>query len=288
MKKTLLLFVTVLFVILATSCASAEKSEKMARDIEGYKLPVLPTDSTSVVYVVRQQKKGLSPANIVPFWISVDDAFVGLGNGAVAVYVLKPGEHTLFANSWPKGEDANTIPFKTEIGQLYFYQVDPKGGWPLPRVEAKSIDKIAGTYSVKHLYSVSTPVFDLSEDDIQFAGQSGDKAEKQVAGTGNTELEHLTIHWNINTRPQGADCYWRIKSSTPDVKNQNEKYLAPSPYESTETYDIKGLSRENAGDVQVEIRCTKTGHLDQKKVFNMLSVIDEKEISIMMTLVKDE
>ena len=111
---------------------------------------------------------------------------------------------------------------------------------------------------------------------------------KQVAGTGNTNLERLTIHWNINTRPQGADCYWRVKSSTPEVKNQNEKYLAPSPYESTETYDIKGLSRENAGDVQVEIRCTKSGYLDQKKVFNMLSVIDEKEISIMMPLVKDE
>ena len=114
------------------------------------------------------------------------------------------------------------------------------------------------------------------------------EASRQVAGTGNTNLERLTIHWNINTRPQGADCYWRVKSSTPDVKNQNEKYLAPSPYESTETYDIKGLSRENAGDVQVEIRCTKNGYLDQKKVFNMLSVMDEKEISIMMPLVKDE
>ena len=114
------------------------------------------------------------------------------------------------------------------------------------------------------------------------------ESSKQVTGTGNTELERLTIHWNINTRPQGADCYWRVKSSTPDVKNQNEKYLAPTPYESTETYDIKGLSRDNAGDVQVEIRCSKPGYADQKKVFNVLSVLDEKEISIMMPLVKDE
>ena len=114
------------------------------------------------------------------------------------------------------------------------------------------------------------------------------EANKQVAGTGYTELERLTIHWNINTRPQGADCYWRVKSSTPDVKNQNEKYLAPTPYESTETYDIKGLSRDTAGDVQIEIRCSKPGYSDQKKVFNVLSVLDEKEISIMMPLVKDE
>ena len=112
--------------------------------------------------------------------------------------------------------------------------------------------------------------------------------ETVVASEPAPQLDSLTIHWNINTRPQGADCYWRVKSSTPDVKNQNEKYLAPSPYESTETYDIAGLTRANAGDVQVEIRCTKSGHLDQKKVFNMLSVMDEKEISVMMTLVKDE
>ena len=120
------------------------------------------------------------------------------------------------------------------------------------------------------------------------ASSPKNEANKQVTGQGNTALEHLTIHWAINTRPQGADCFWRVKSSTPDVKNQNEKYLAPSPYESTETYDIKGLSRDTAGDVQIEIRCTKAGYMEQKKVFNALSILDEKEISILMQLVKDE
>ena len=120
------------------------------------------------------------------------------------------------------------------------------------------------------------------------ASSPKNEANKQVTGKGDTALERLTIHWNIQSRPQGADCYWRVKSSTPDVKNQNERYLAPTPYESTETFDIKGLTYNNAGDVQVEIRCTKAGYLDQKKVFDMLSVIDEKEISIMMPLVKDE
>jgi hypothetical protein len=100
-------------------------------------------------------------------------------------------------------------------------------------------------------------------------------------------VNDVTIHWNVNTRPQGADCFWRVKSSTPAVKNQNERYLAPTPYESTETYDIKGLTRKNAGDVQIEIRCTKPKYMDQKKVFNMLSVLDEKEISIMMQLVAE-
>ena len=116
-----------------------------------------------------------------------------------------------------------------------------------------------------------------------FLGCGGKKAKKTVEIAPN-----VTIHWALNTRPQGADCYWRVKSSTPDVKNQNEKHLAPTPYESTETFDIKGRTRKNAGDVQVEIRCSKPGYFDQKKVFNMLSVIDEKEISIMMPLVKEE
>ena len=115
-----------------------------------------------------------------------------------------------------------------------------------------------------------------------FLGCGGKKAKKTVEIAPN-----VTIHWALNTRPQGADCFWRVKSSTPAVKNQNEKYLAPTPYESTESYDIPGLTRQNAASVQIEIRCSKPGYADQKKVFNMLSVMDEKEISIMMQLVKD-
>ena len=69
------------------------------------------------------------------------------------------------------------------------------------------------------------------------ASSPKNEANKQVTGEGNTALEHLTIHWSIQSRPAGADCYWRVKSSTPNVKNQNERYLAPTPYESTETFE---------------------------------------------------
>ena len=120
------------------------------------------------------------------------------------------------------------------------------------------------------------------------ASSPKNEANKQVTGQGNTALEHLTIHWAINSRPQGADCSWRVKSSTPDVKNQNERYLSATPYESTETFDIKGLTYNNAGNVQIEVKCSKPGYMEQKKVFNMLSVIDEKEISAMFQLVKEE
>ena len=280
MKKSATILIMILFSIFISSCGSsqklAEQRERMARDIEGYELPVKPTNSTSVVYITRPD---VSFGNGVIFTIAVDDNKEKLLNGSVVAYILKPGSHNLFVAA----ENKNLIPFQTEAGQVYFYEVTVRMGWLGARANTHVVDGVFGTYQVKQLYNArSTAVVNLT-------GENPDQEVNQkVAGTGKTELERLTIHWNINTRPQGADCYWRVKSSTPDVKNQNEKYLAPTPYESTETYDIKGLSRDNAGDVQVEIRCSKPGYNDQKKVFNMRSVIDEKEISIMMPLVKEE
>ena len=91
MKKVLVLFAAVLFSILVTSCASAEKTaemnEKMARDIEGYELPVLPTDSTAVVYTVRPSKMA---GMIVPFKISIDGYPETLTNGSVIIFIINP------------------------------------------------------------------------------------------------------------------------------------------------------------------------------------------------------
>ena len=133
---------------------------------------------------------------------------------------------------------------------------------------------------------------DVDWDRIAFflhrADSPKNEANKQVTGEGNTALEHLTIHWDIDSRPQGADISWRLVSSTPGVKNQNKRYLHTTPYETTETFDIKGLTYNNAGDVQIEILCEKTGYYTQSKKFSVLSVIDEKEISAFFRLVKEE
>ena len=110
----------------------------------------------------------------------------------------------------------------------------------------------------------------------------------QVAGDGNTALEHTVIRWNIESRPAGADVYWRIVSSSPEVKNTNAVYTGTTPYESTESFDIKGLSFENSGNVQVEIKCDKPGYISQTRRFNLRQVIEQKEISTKFNLVKDE
>ncbi len=133
---------------------------------------------------------------------------------------------------------------------------------------------------------------DIDWDRIAFFLDKADRAalegNKQVTGEGNTALESTVIRWNVVSAPQGADVYWRVVSSTPDVKNTNSNYLGTTPYESTETFDIVGLTYNNSGNVQIEITCEKPGYLSQKKRFNLRQVIDQKEISTKFNLVKEE
>lgn len=113
------------------------------------------------------------------------------------------------------------------------------------------------------------------------------EANKKVQGEGNTALEHLTVHWNVNSRPQGADVFWRVISQTPEVKNQNYKYLETTPYEGSETINIKGLTYNNAGNVQIEIKVEKKGYYSQTKKLDILSLIDDNDVSYMFKLVPE-
>lgn len=114
------------------------------------------------------------------------------------------------------------------------------------------------------------------------------EANKKVEGEGNTALEHLVIHWNVNSRPQGADVYWRVISQTPEVKNQNYKYLETTPYEGSETLNIKGLTYNNSGLVQIEVKVEKTGYYSQTKKYDVRSLIDENDVSYMFRLIPEE
>ena len=110
---------------------------------------------------------------------------------------------------------------------------------------------------------------------------------KQVTGEGDTALEHTIIRWYIDSAPKGADVFWRVVSSTPDVKNTNQLYLGTTPYESTESFDIKGLTFNNSGDVQIEISCEKIGYSTQRKRFNVRQAIEQKEISTKFNLIEE-
>ena len=137
-----------------------------------------------------------------------------------------------------------------------------------------------------------TALDDVDWDRIAyFLHRSNDPSKegnKKVAGEGNTALEHLVVHWNVNSRPQGADVEWRVISKTPEVKNQNYKYLETTPYEGTETLDIKGLTYNNSGLVQIEIRVSKKGYMTQTRKYDVRSIIDEQDISYMFRLVPED
>lgn len=96
------------------------------------------------------------------------------------------------------------------------------------------------------------------------------------------------IHWIIDSRPQGADIYIRIVSSSPDVKSQNFKYLDVTPYEATEMLNITGLTEENASEVQLVVKCEKDGYYSQSKRYVVSSILEEKELNIFFKLVKEE
>ncbi len=111
---------------------------------------------------------------------------------------------------------------------------------------------------------------------------------KEVEGYGNTALESTIVRWDVQSRPQGADVFWRIVSKTPSVKSTNNKYLQTTPYEATKSLDIRGLSYENSGDVRIILRCEKEGYHSQEKEFNVRMIIDQEEISAFFRLVKEE
>ena len=119
-------------------------------------------------------------------------------------------------------------------------------------------------------------------------GLAKNEPYKQVEGLGSTALEHTIIRWDVNSRPAGADLYWRVVSKTPEVKSTNNKYLATSPYEATKALDIKGLTYQTSGDVRIILRCEKDGYMPQEKEYNVRMIIDQEEISAFFRLVKEE
>lgn len=108
--------------------------------------------------------------------------------------------------------------------------------------------------------------------------------DKQTKVVDNNALEHIMVNWDITSRPQGADVEWRVISHTPEVSNENYKYLGTTPYECIDTFEIKGLTYNNCDKVQIELRVSMEGYDSQTKVFDVPSLIDENDVSIMFRL----
>lgn len=130
--------------------------------------------------------------------------------------------------------------------------------------------------------------WDRIADCLRVAKTAKQEKNAQVNGAGDTALEHTVIRWFIQSSPQGADVSWRVVSSTPDVSNTNSNFVGTTPYESTEAFDIRGLTYNNSGNVQIEVTCERSGYLTQRKRFNLRQAIDQKEISAKFNLIKED
>lgn len=104
---------------------------------------------------------------------------------------------------------------------------------------------------------------------------------------GATDMEKTILRWYIDSDPRGARVFWRVISNVPgEVPNTNETYLTTTPIEETRSFNIPGLTYENANNVTVEIKVSKRGFEDQVKRYNVRQALDQQEISGFFELVE--
>lgn len=181
-----------------------------------------------------------------------------------------------------------------EVNVTLTYRLSNEAGETLiPTTTVNASATLAGAeqfgVGMGRVYAMALRKIDWSRiaKQLKIAKSAAKEKNAQVTGQGDTALEHTIIRWFITSSPQGADVSWRVISSTPEVKNTNSNYVGATPYETTESFDIKGLTYNNSGNVQIEVTCERPDYLPQKKRFNLQQAIDQKEISAQFNLVKE-
>lgn len=122
------------------------------------------------------------------------------------------------------------------------------------------------------------------DDPTIVAGEADSRVSRD--NPGRTALERTIIRWYFDSEPRGARVFWRVISSVPnEVKNTNESYLGTTPFEQTRSFNILGLTYQNSRDVEIEVKLTCPGYIEQVKRFNVRQAIDQAEISSFFDLV---
>ena len=262
MKKTLLLLIA--FVALS-SCAtiftgrkskvtfSSNATEPVDLVIDGkrYHNLILPK-KVKVRNGFQSSKVKASSPGYISTEFSIDKRFNG-------VSILN------LANPFAWGIDVlSGAVMKPKEKQYYFEMIKEQGGH----------------YEERHMTVANNYV----EDPTIPSGEAGNVVTRD--NPGGTDLEKVIIRWYFDSDPRGARIFWRVISSVPaEVKNTNELYLMTTPFEETRSFNILGLTYETSRDVQIEIKLTKKGYMDQVKRFNVRQAIDQQEISSFFELV---
>ena len=123
-----------------------------------------------------------------------------------------------------------------------------------------------------------------------YVEQVADQVQAEVASVNlvaQASAKSVSVRCRFDSQPQGARLFWRVISSCPDqVQSTDELWLGNTPFEETRSFNIQGLTYENASEVQIEVLVRCNGYVEQTKQFNLQQVIYQQEISSFFDLVK--
>ena len=241
----------------------------------GIKYPLINTSNINIL-----DKRGSNYKTINKGIMEYSLFFDLLPDDATNIMIIEPGGYEYKDIMLKPYGDKNTFVFEDKSQQIYN---ELMGITPAPADNQKSAaSSDAGTaMETEH-----------ASDDYSPASAKGNYSNNKpngiVQGSDDNALEQTIVRWDIQSRPQGADLFWRVVSKTPEVKSTNNKYLMTTPYEATKAIDIKGLTYQTSSNVRIILRCEKEGYMPQEKEFDVRMILDQEEISAFFRLVKDE
>lgn len=199
--------------------------------------------------------------------------FESLPEDVTNIMIIEPGGYEYKDIILKPYGDNNTFVFEDKAQQLY--------------------NELTGVTSapVNNNYQKSATSSDINTNyspAVEAVTFQNKQSYETVSASSSTSLEETIVRWDVQSRPQGADIFWRVVSKTPEVKSTNNNYLMATPYEATRALDIKGLTAQNASNVRIILHCEKDGYMPQEKEFNVRMVMDQEEISAFFKLVKEE
>lgn len=282
MKKRLFIVAMAVVSVFAYSSCGTTKSTV---------INTTPSNKASI-YIKRPSFVGAAWVH----YMELDDIYLGQVKGGdciridvePGVYVLNYYNGSMMAFEQAKQNGASfTKTFSVNAGEKKFVRVVIKP------VEITCVDEdgSSGYTKINNIIDFSILQKKYESGNTQKTQQHQlpkEEPNAQVQGYGNTALEHTIVRWDVQSRPQGADIFWRVVSKTPEVKSTNNKYLMTTPYEATKALDIKGLTYQTSGNVRIILRCEKDGYLPQEKEFDVRMVLDQEEISAFFRLVKED
>lgn len=226
------------------------------------------------------QFKGVPGTVVIDKKKNTTIAEIGANGFATANIRKKLGKKELLATK--EGYNDGNYTLGTKV-QGWFWGNILLGGIPGMAIDAATGQMMK--YNTDLLDVTLTPIEGYTEEE-QIEAVTPVQPAVDRHNPGVTDAEKAIIRWYFDSDPRGARIFWRVISNVPaEVKNTNETYLTTTPIEETRSFNIPGLTYDNAQAVTIEIKVTKRGYEDQIKRYNVRQALDQQEISGFFELV---